>query len=335
MHLPAVDANAAWDDSLNFGGDRPAAVLLARIMETWVGITIASAFLQNMRSVFQKHLKGRMGTTGATFVRFGFGVPFACLYLAILHFGLARPLPGPNLAFVFWAILGGLAQIGATFLLVHLFSLRNFAVGTAYSRTEPAQAAILAFLFLGERLSPSGVFAILISMSGVMLISVARTDVTLRSVLASTFSRTARIGLLSGLFFGLSSVSYSTASGALAPSLPHPDAMMQAAYTLVFVIVLQTAAMLAWLVIREPEELRRAARAWKIATATGFVGATASFGWFTAMTLQHPAVVRALAQVELLFTFASTAFIFRERLNRMEIAGCMLIVLGILILFLK
>lgn len=304
-------------------------------METWVGITIASAFLQNLRSVFQKHLKGQMGTTGATFVRFGFGVPFACLYLALLHFGLGHPLPSPNRAFVGWAVLGGLTQIGATFLLVHLFSLRNFAVGTAYSRTEPAQAAVLAFLFLGERLSAGGVLAILVSMSGVMLISVARTDVTIRSMIASTFSRTARIGLLSGLLFGLSSVSYSTASGSLAPSLPAPDAMMQAGYTLVFVIVLQTLMMLAWLLIRDPEELRRTVRAWKISTATGFVGATASFGWFTAMTLQHPAVIRALAQVELLFTFASTAFIFKERVNRLEIAGCALIVFGILMLFLK
>lgn len=304
-------------------------------METWVGITIASAFLQNLRSVFQKHLKGQMGTTGATFVRFGFGVPFACLYLAVLHFGLHRPFPSPNLVFLVWAVIGGLSQIGATFLLVYMFSFRNFAVGTAYSRTEPAQAAILAFLFLGDRLSFGGVVAIFISMSGVMLISVARTDVTLRAMLESTFSRTARIGLLSGLLFGLSSVSYSTASGSLASSLPAPDAMMQAAFTLVFVIVLQTAMMLAWLLIRDPEELRRTARAWKISTATGFVGATASFGWFTAMTLQHPALVRSLAQVEMLFTFASTAFIFRERLNRLEVAGCALIVVGILILFLK
>ena len=41
-------------------------------MEIWVLITIAAAFFQNVRSAMQKHLKGRMGTTGATFVRFGF-----------------------------------------------------------------------------------------------------------------------------------------------------------------------------------------------------------------------------------------------------------------------
>ena len=46
-------------------------------MEAWIVITIAAAFIQNIRSSLQKHLKGAMGTTGATFVRFGFGAPFA------------------------------------------------------------------------------------------------------------------------------------------------------------------------------------------------------------------------------------------------------------------
>lgn len=304
-------------------------------MELWVGITIASAFLQNLRSVFQKHLKGQMGTTAATFVRFGFGVPFALSYLAILHLGFGRPLPLPNGTFLLWGVTGGLAQIGATFLLVHLFSFRNFAVGTAYSRTEPAQAAVIAFLLFGERLGLGSLLAIAVSMAGVMLISVARTEVTARNLIASTLAPTARIGLLSGLLFGLSAVSYRSASTALAPSLPTPDATMQAAFTLVFVILLQTGIMLVWLLIREPGELLRIRKAWRVSLMTGFVGATASFGWFTAMTLQQAALVKALAQVEMLFTFGSTVFIFKERINRLEIAGCGLIVAGILMLFLK
>src|SRR5690349_12181525 len=122
-------------------------------METWVLITIAAAFLQNVRSAMQKHLKGVMGTTGATFVRFGFGLPFAFLYLVVLWQVVGRPLPVPNGTFFLWAVIGGLAQIAATFLLVHLFSFRNFAVGTAYSRTEPAQAALFGLIFLGEKAS--------------------------------------------------------------------------------------------------------------------------------------------------------------------------------------
>ena len=50
-------------------------------LELWIPITIAAAFLQNLRSVGQKHLRGVMGTTGATFVRFGFGLPVAACFV--------------------------------------------------------------------------------------------------------------------------------------------------------------------------------------------------------------------------------------------------------------
>lgn len=303
-------------------------------METWVLITIAAAFLQNVRSAMQKHLKGVMGTTGATFVRFGFGLPFAMLYLLLLWQVAGRSLPVPNGTFFLWAVIGGLAQIAATFLLVHLFSFRNFAVGTAYSRTEPAQAAVFGLIFLGEKASQGTLVAIAVSVVGVMLISVARTTFSPRTLVTSVFSRTAGIGLLSGTFFGLSAVSYRSASLALAPSLPTPDYMMQASYTLGFVILLQTAIMLFWIVLRERGELPRIAAAWKPAFVVGFVGASASFGWFMAMTLQQAAVVKVVAQVEMLFTFASSFFIFREWINRLELLGCLLIVLGVVMLVL-
>jgi drug/metabolite transporter (DMT)-like permease len=57
-------------------------------------------------------------------------------------------------------------------------------------------------------------------------------------------------------------------------------------------------------------------------------------GWFTAMAMQQVAYVRALGQIELIFTFISAVFIFKERINRMEVAGCVLIVTGILFLLL-
>ena len=53
-----------------------------------------------------------------------------------------------------------------------------------------------------------------------------------------------------------------------------------------------------------------------------------------AMTLQQAAVVKALAQVEMLFTFAASVFFFKEAINRIEIAGCVLIVAGIVVLVL-
>lgn len=297
-------------------------------MELWISITIVAAFLQNVRSAMQKHLKGRMGTTGATFVRFGFGFPFALVFVALLHFGLDYELPRLNPEFFVWVILGGLGQIAATFLLVYLFSFRNFTVGTAYSRTEPAQAALFGLLFLGETITPGAIVAIAISVAGVMLISVAQTAVSWRSLITSVGSRTALIGLASGTLFGISAVAYRGASLALGG----PNFMMQAAVTLAVVIVFQAAIMMLWMALRDRGELGRIAQAWRPSLVVGLVGATASCGWFMAMTLQHAAIVKSLAQIEMLFTFASSVFVFRERVNSLEITGCLLIVGGILVL---
>ena len=284
-------------------------------METWVVITVAAAFFQNVRSTLQKYLKGRIGTSGATF---------------ILHYGIGYPLSVLNAEFFGWVAMAALAQITAQALLIHLFSYRNFAVGTAYSRTEPAQAALFGLIFLSETVSWTVLTAIAISVAGVMLISIARTERNPGALIVSLSSRTVAIGLCSGSFFGLSAVAYRGAS----LSLGGPNFLVQGAVTLCTAIAFQTVVMLAFISIRDPGELRRIAAAWKPALAVGFVGATASFGWFTAMTLEKAAVVKAVAQIEMLFTFASTVFVFREKINKLEILGCLAIVGGILLLLL-
>ncbi|APH70822.1 DMT family transporter [Aquibium oceanicum] len=299
-------------------------------MELWIPITLAAAFLQNLRSAMQKHLKGVMGTTGATFVRFGFGVPFALFFVLGLNRFAGYEFPAVNATFLAWAAVGGLGQIAATFLLVHLFSFRNFAVGTAYSRTEPAQAALFGLMFLGERVTAGVLAAIAVSVFGVMLISVAHTRLTWRALFASLVSRNALIGLASGTLFGISAVAYRAAS----LSLGGPNFMMQAAVTLVFVIVFQTVLMGGWMLWRDRAEIVRIRKAWKLSLLVGVAGACASFGWFMAMTLEHAAVVKALAQVEMIFTFASSVFFFRERITPLEVAGCAMIVGGILLLLL-
>ena len=53
-------------------------------MELWIPLTIAAAFFQNIRSAMQKHLKGKLSTLGAAYVRFLYAVPVSLLYLVII-----------------------------------------------------------------------------------------------------------------------------------------------------------------------------------------------------------------------------------------------------------
>ena len=297
-------------------------------MELWVSITLAAAFMQNLRSALQKHLKGSLSTSGATFCRFVYAVPLALAYVALLGEGFGFEWPTPNPRFALFAMVGGVTQITATALLVYLFSLRNFAVGTTYSKTETVQAAIFGLVILDESVSLAASLAIGISLAGVMFISVAKTRLTLRNLLLGWTGRTAFIGVLSGTFFGVSAVAYRAAS----LSLGGEGFLMQAAFTLACVVVFQTALMTAWIRLREPGELTRVMRRWRAASLVGVSGMLGSAAWFTAMTLENAAYVRAVGQIELVFTFIASYFFFRERSNVLELAGILLIVTGIVIL---
>ncbi len=66
-------------------------------LELWIPITLVAAFFQNLRSALQKHLKGRLSNTGATFSRFAYAAPLALAYVLALTVLTGEPLPPPNL----------------------------------------------------------------------------------------------------------------------------------------------------------------------------------------------------------------------------------------------
>jgi drug/metabolite transporter (DMT)-like permease len=67
----------------------------------------------------------------------------------------------------------------------------------------------------------------------------------------------------------------------------------------------------------------------------GFMGAAASAGWFTAFALEPVAHVRTLGLVELIFSYAVSRRIFRERIERRELGGIALLALGVVIITLR
>lgn len=299
-------------------------------MELWIPITIFAAFMQNLRSALQKFLTGKLTTSGATFTRFVYGVPVALCYLAGLLVFAGYGVPEVTGAFVLFAVIGGLSQILATALLVYMFSFRNFAVGTAFSKTETIQAAVFGIIVLGETVSATATLAILISLVGVIMLSVTRPTGGFWTIFAQLFEWSTLIGIASGALFGISAIAYR----AMTLSLGSGDFVIRAAFALALVTIFQSIVMAVYLRWREPGQLATVAREWRVASLVGLCGVMGSAGWFTAMTLQNAAYVRALGQIELLFTFAITYFYFRERATRNEVIGIVLITAGILVLLL-
>jgi drug/metabolite transporter (DMT)-like permease len=292
-------------------------------MELWVGLSLAAAFLQNLRSALQKSLTARVGVVGAAYARFVFAVPWAVAAALLLsHRGAP---PGLTPPFVLWAVTGALAQIAGTLLLLTLFSLRNFAVGNTFAKTETIQAAAFGFVLLGDRIAALPLAGILVSLTGVVILSATR------GFGGGMRNRAAGIGLASGAAFALSGVAYRAAG--LALSGPG-DVFTRAAFTLACVTVLQTILMSLWMVWRAPGAVGSVLAAWRIAGPVGLAGMLASFGWFAAFALVPAAQVKALGQVEIVFSYITARLVFGERPSRRETFGIALVSGGIVLLVL-
>jgi drug/metabolite transporter (DMT)-like permease len=147
---------------------------------------------------------------------------------------------------------------------------------------------------------------------------------------AARFGRPALYGVLAGALFGLSAIGYRGATMALVP-LPF---LLRALVALAAATVLQAVAMALWLAWREPGEVGRVLARWRRTALVGLTGMLGSLGWFSAFSLHNAAHVRALGQVEVVFTLIASALVFRERLALREGAGMALVVISALMIVL-
>ena len=294
----------------------------------WVYLTFLASAAQALRTGGQKHLTQHLSTFAVTLVRFVYGLPFVVVYFVILLKLYDKEIPFLSSYFLGFCLLGGLGQILATALLVYLFSFRNFAVGTTYARTEAFLTAVVGALFFSETIRLQGWFAIAISVAGVVAITIARTSISDGSLFARIWNRSAVVGLATGLCFALASLSIRQA----ALSFGDNNFLFPAALTLLTTVLIQTVIVGTYIAIRERQQIPIMLREWKTSTFVGATSALGSAGWFTAFTLQKASYVKALGQIEFIFTLAISVLFFRERSSRGELLGMALVVAGIVYL---
>ena len=298
------------------------------LIEAWVYWTILAALMQAVRTAGQKQLAGFVSPLTATLVRYLFGLPFAVGYLLLLGFD-GPALPEPGAVFYLSGLAAGLLQILATILLIRLVSMRNFAVGTTFIRTEILLTALIGVVLFTEQITTLGWIAMLISVVGLILMNLSK-----QAGFSGAFSLkgdlSAAYGLAAGLAFALTSLFLRQAS----LSLGLDDAAYSAAITLVYMVLLQTIVCLGLVFWQKREELKVLTGKLGGCFFIGITSVAGSAGWFTAMTLQSASYVKTLGQIEFLFTLALTIFYFKERPNPAELLGMGFIVIGAIVLLL-
>lgn len=286
----------------------------------WILFVFAAATLQVARNALQSSLTGRLGTVGATHVRFLYGLPFGALFL-----GLIVALQGPpatlSAAFFAWIFLGAIAQIGATALLLCLMQTRSFVVSTAYIKTEPVLVAIFGLVVLGDRLPGWSIAGVIIATLGVVILSWPRSS----DGRVQFQARAAILGIASAALFALAAIGFR--GGIL--TLGDAPYALRAAMGLLAALTIQTLCLTLYLRLFDGGRLTQIVQAWRPSLLAGFAGAAASLCWFLAFALETAAHVRTLALVEILIAGLVSRRYFRQALSRSELVGIGVMMAGL------
>jgi drug/metabolite transporter (DMT)-like permease len=293
------------------------------ITTLWIPFTLIASAGQVARNAMQRSLTAKLGTWGATNIRFLFGFPFSLLFLALVLLTSGDKLPWPPQTFWPWLLLGALSQIIATGLMLLAMTDRSFVVTTAYLKTEAIQTAIFGFIFLGDPLSVLKIVAILIATSGVIITALRPSGEK-----GFTQWKPTVTGLVAAAAFALSAVGY---RGAII-TVEGVSFVTAATTTLVWGLFLQSVLLTIYLLARAPDILKAILALWRPSMLAGFIGAFASQFWFLAFALAAAGNVRTLALVEVLFAQAVSSYSFKQPVSLREITGIVLIVAGVALL---
>lgn len=291
----------------------------------WIAVTLAAAGFQIARTSAQHSLRSFLGVAEAGYCRFVFAFPMALL-AALVWFSTGGTLPTPGLDFVAWTVTAGVLQIVATMALLQSFRLRDFAVGTIYSKTEVVFVSAASALFLGEAIGWIGWVGAVICLSGVAWLASAGD---IRTALSAGLDPAAWYGMAAALGFAVTAVAIRAAASGL-----DGPAVDRAGLTLTVILGIQTVVQGAALAVSPTSSVRRVLRSWPKAINVAALSLLGSAGWALAMTLENAAKVRTLGQVEIVLAFALGILVHGETHRRGDYVASAATVSGIVLMVL-
>jgi drug/metabolite transporter (DMT)-like permease len=298
--------------------------------DLWIWLSIFAAAMQAVRTAAQKRLNERVSTLATTYVRSAMGLPVMAVYVALMVRWAEWPLPAPAGSFWLLALAGAVSQILATAMLMRLFRQRGFAVASLLTKADIVIIALVGAALFSERISPGGALALAIVVAGVVLLSLGQLQsrqLGLEAPPVRLQSRTALEALATAFLFALSFLFFREATLAIGGE----GALWRGAWTVTLATAMQLVLLGAWLLWREPAAFAGLMGNKVLVSFIGVTSALGSIAWFTAFAMQNASYVRAVSQVEVVFTLAISWGYFGERLTRIEIGGIALTLAGVLL----
>lgn len=283
----------------------------------WLLFALGSALFQVLRNMSMKRLGHALDETINVWGRFTFLLPFTGA--AVLWFGV--PDVDPNLWWV--CILFGMVQIAATLCLSKGLKLSDISLVTSLWKLSVLFLLPWGFFTLGEVPSAAGIAGVMISVFGVYLLNVSRSQVSIWSpFVALVRDPGQRYTLISALFFAPSVILIKTI------------VLMSDPYFGTFIAYVFTSAMLTpYTLYKSARHFRMIGRYWLDFTSLGAFAAVSTVFGSIAYTLTLSTYVEAIKQVEILFALGIGYFVFREHARVRGIwPGSVLMLIGVILL---
>ena len=297
----------------------------------WIIAAIFAAACQTARSAFQKNMITRLGDYGAAYIRFCYALPFTSLIWLVWINIPGNSIPTLSFYSIILCFLGSIFQILFTYVLMKVFSHKSFATGIAFSKTEVILIAFLEVIILNVFFSFPLMIGITLGVLSVLFLSYARKAKsileTIKLLLNSVSSLGTLIGLLSGLLLAASVVTFRMSIISIDGPL-----LDRSLFISFIAIIFQTILVGLYLLLFKKDQLFAVIKFWRPSLPAGLCGTGATFGWFVAFGLTTAAEVRAVGQIELIFSILISIIFFREKIRKTELFGIILLGISILII---
>lgn len=289
---------------------------------------LATSLFWALSSVFFTRGGQRVGSVNVNRIR----LVLAVILIMLAHLVTQGTLLPLNASPERWLWLGlsglvGLA-IGDTFLF-QAYVLVGNRLGTLLLGLSPVIGALIAWIFLGERLSAAQVGGILVSIGGVALVVL-----TSRSSNGAPHDRRRFIlGILCGLGGAIGQAAgLVLAKKGLAGDFPAVSGVA---------IRMLAAMVVIWAVALVLGQMRSTLAAARNPAALGVIGAGAVVGPFigvwlslVAVQLTYVGIASTLTSLAPIFVLPISALVFKESVNRWAVLGTLVAIAGVAIIFL-
>lgn len=298
----------------------------------WIAESAAAALCQALRYAALKELNRHLSTLVATYVRVLFSFPLQIVYVALVLMLTGASLPALNTRFVLCSALTAICQFLGTAMMIRLFQLANFAVGTMLAKSDVILTALLGTALFSEVISGLGWVAILLTLVGVTIVSAGRMPATAWrqgdvGLLGLIMGKATLWGLANGLVNASAYLLLKEAMLALDPgALP----VVRAAYAGFMMTVFSVVLLGGWLLLAERDGLKRIRHHQGAGWLLGGLSALGTIMWYLATIGSNASYVAAVAQVQIVFSLLLSRYWFKEAIRPLELIGIAVILAGVL-----